>query len=55
MSSYQSPIEHLAAFAIAFVMGALSAMGLSRYIKLVKKEAQAEMTTTRDQPPTTEP
>lgn len=42
MSSYTSPLESLAAFAIAFVTDILSALGLYRYIKKIKQGAQAD-------------
>ncbi|MES2242545.1 MAG: hypothetical protein V4639_06705 [Pseudomonadota bacterium] len=36
-----SPLEFLAAFAIVFVAGALSVLGMTRYIDKVRRDAQA--------------
>lgn len=35
-----SPLEILAAFAIVFVTGALSAVGIVKYIEKVRRDAQ---------------
>lgn len=39
MGNYNSPLESLAAFAIVFVVGVLSTVGLGKYIEKVKKDA----------------
>jgi hypothetical protein len=36
----QSPLESLAAFAIAFATGVLSAVALTKYIDKIRKNAQ---------------
>lgn len=36
-----SPLEHLAAFAIVFVMGVVSTVGLDKYIAKIKRDARA--------------
>lgn len=46
MTNAPSPLESLAAFAIAFVAGAASALGLGAYIQKLQREARA------NQPPT---
>lgn len=40
MGNNTSPLESLAAFAIAFVVGALSSAGLGAYISKLKRDAQ---------------
>ncbi len=39
MQPYNSPLEHLAAFAIAFTAGILSAAGFAAYIARVQRNA----------------
>ena len=39
MSFNNSPLEILVAFAIVFVSGALSAIGLVKYVEKVRKDA----------------
>jgi ABC-type antimicrobial peptide transport system permease subunit len=34
----QSPLEYLAAFAIAFLAGVISAVGISKYIQKIKRD-----------------
>lgn len=38
-----SPLESLAAFAIVFVMGVATAVGLDKYIARVKKDARSSV------------
>ena len=38
MGYNNSPLENLAAFAIAFLAGAMSAAGLAKYIDKIKKD-----------------
>ena len=39
MLTSNSPLENLAAFAIVFALGAISSLGLSRYIDKVKHDS----------------
>lgn len=41
MVSSNSPLEFLAAFAIVFVAGVMSALGMTQYIDKVRRDAQA--------------
>lgn len=40
MISTNSPLEHLAAFAIVFAVGVLSTACLAKYIEKVKRDAE---------------
>jgi len=40
MYSNNSPLEHLAAFAIVFAMGIICSVGLQKYIAKVRRDAK---------------
>jgi hypothetical protein len=39
LTTTNSPLEFLAAFAIAFAAGVLATVGLAKYVESIKKEA----------------